>query len=172
MALLQPHNVSLGFFKADAEQYKKEKPYVCLVPLTHAPPGFSQSNVEYHDKDVNVYNIRGAEDQFKLDVHGFQLIKHQPRFDAWQDGKRVVKEYNPHVIELLKTNLGVKYVHIYDHTVSLFIPYKLNERPTDGVETRLGDHIDTPQRNRNVQGAPSISAHVGMSETNLIPLQY
>ncbi|KAF2801578.1 uncharacterized protein BDZ99DRAFT_403092 [Mytilinidion resinicola] len=130
-----------GFFNPDPEIYKKEKPYVCLVPLTNAPPGFQQSNVEYHNKDVNVCDIRRSEETFKLDVHGFQLVKHRPAYDAWHDGIRVIREYYPHIVDLLKSQLGAQRVHIYDHTV-----------------------ISPIHPSQNVQGAPSISAHAGKYE--------
>lgn len=119
MELLDAHNVSLGFFDSSLEVYETKKPYVCLVPLTHAPKDFPQSNIEYVNKDVDVKDIRGFESLFRLDTHGFQLVHHHPTFTAWQDGKKVVEEYYPYIVQLLKKHLGNVRVHIYDHTVRI-----------------------------------------------------
>ncbi len=118
MALLPSSTVSLGFFDAGLEKYKSQKPWLSLIPLTHALKEVSQTNIEYINKDVVVQNIRGAEAQFQIDVHGFELIKHSTSFNSWYDGKKVVKEYYPHVVELLKSHLGAEQVYVYDHTAS------------------------------------------------------
>jgi hypothetical protein len=118
MALLSSQTVSLGFFDAGLEKYKTEKPWLSLVPLTHAPKEVSQTNIEHINKDTVVQNIRGAEHHFQLDVHGFELIKHTTSFNSWYDGKKVVTEYYPHIVDLLKSHLGAEQIYVYDHTVS------------------------------------------------------
>jgi hypothetical protein len=109
---------SLGFFDSHLEIYESEKPYACLVPLTHAPKDFEQSNIHGSDKHVEVIDIRGAEDQFRLDVNGFVLVRHSTTFDKWHDGKSVVREYYPLIAELVKKVTGAKISYVYDHTVS------------------------------------------------------
>jgi len=132
MSEVQTQTASLGFFDAEHEKFKIQKPYACLVPLTHAPADFEQSNIEYVDKNVTVHNIRSSSDSFKIDVHGFQLIKHSPSFDDWHNGKRVVKEYYSHIENLLKLHLGAERVHIYDITGSQFLFLSLT-RLTNGT---------------------------------------
>jgi len=120
MVVTQDHFATLGFFDSHLDIYKAAKPYVCLVPLTHAPKDFPQTNIEGIRKEIPVTDVRGAEDQFTLDVQGFQLVRHSPSFDDWQNGKRVVKEYYPHITNLIKRNMGTESVYIFDHTVSHF----------------------------------------------------
>jgi hypothetical protein len=119
--LLSTLPASLGFFDSHLDIYNSEKPYACLVPLTHAPKGFEQSNIHGSDKHVGVIDIRGVEDQFKLDVNGFELMRHNTTFDKWHDGKSVVKEYYPYISELVKKVTGAKISYVYDHTVSIFL---------------------------------------------------
>ncbi|KAJ3531245.1 hypothetical protein NM208_g8963 [Fusarium decemcellulare] len=147
---MQSHSVTLGFFDSDSPTFQREKPYVCIVPLTHAPKSVKQTNIEYVDKAVDVQDIRGSEHLFNLDVHGFQLVKHDTTFCNWHDGKRVVKEYYPHIAQLLKDTTGSSSVYLFDHSV------------------RLGDHVPTPQRTRQVQGLPSMVAHVDYSKDAVI----
>lgn len=122
ISAMPSHEASLCFFDADHEIYRTEKPYVCLVPLTHAPPDFSQTNIKMVRHNIMVKNIRGFEDDFKLDVQGFQLVQHDPKFDNWHDGPNVVAEQYPYVIDILKRRLGADKVFIYDHSASGFFP--------------------------------------------------
>lgn len=117
MEALKTHTVTLGFYDADSPTFQSEKPYVCLVPLTHAPKGFKQTNVEYVDKTVDVRDIRGYEELFQIDIHGFELARHTTSFQDWHDGRKVVDEYYPHVVELLKGALQASSVFVFDHSV-------------------------------------------------------
>ncbi|KAJ3534575.1 hypothetical protein NM208_g7480 [Fusarium decemcellulare] len=110
---------SIYFLDSEHDIYKAEKPYVCLVPLTHAPPEFDQTNIKMVPHDVVVKNVRGSETEFKLDVQGFQLVKHNPQFSDWYNGPSVVNEYYPYVVDVLKDQLKAGKVYIYDHSASL-----------------------------------------------------
>lgn len=109
---------SLGFFDSHLDIYNSEKPYACLVPLTHAPKDFEQSNIHGSDKNVEVIDIRGAEGQFQLDVNGFELVHHSTTFNTWHNGKSVVREYYPLIADLVKKVTGANISYVYDHTVS------------------------------------------------------
>ncbi|KAF6836762.1 transcriptional xre family [Colletotrichum plurivorum] len=139
---LSSYTANISFFNADHETFKREKPYVCLVPLTHAPPDFKQTNIEMVQHPMEVTNIRGSEGDYSLDIHGFQLVQHKPEFEHWHDGPRVVKEYYPYVVDCLKRELSAEQVFIYDHSL------------------RLGDHLEAEERKRDIQGRPAILAHV------------
>lgn len=43
------YNANIGFFDVGNELCQKEKPYVCLVPLAHAPDDFSRQISNWRD---------------------------------------------------------------------------------------------------------------------------
>ncbi|KAI8650448.1 hypothetical protein NCS57_01378600 [Fusarium keratoplasticum] len=104
LAALPKREVSLEFLDNSDPKYKTEKPYYSNVPFTetNAP----STNVVSKKSRVTLHDIRGNENLFRLDVHGFELIKHPLDFDQWQDGHKVVREVYPRIIDLLKAQLG------------------------------------------------------------------
>lgn len=117
MSKFQEYTVTLGFLDSGNDLYQSEKPFYSNVPFTKSPDARS-SNVQSVSRNVKIADIRGSEDLFSLDIHGFQLIKNNTRFDNWKDGERVVADHYPEVEALLKQELHADEVIIYDHTVS------------------------------------------------------
>ena len=115
---LQYHDISVNFFDSAADIYHSEKPFYSNVPFTKNPDACS-SNVQSVSRNIKIADVRGSEDVFNLDLHGFQLINNSTRFKSWKDGKRVVAQYYPEVEALLKKELHADEVVIYDHTVSI-----------------------------------------------------
>lgn len=114
---------SLEFLDDSDSKYKTEKPYFSNVPFakTDAP----STNVVSRKSRITLHDIRGHEDLFSLDTHGFELIKHPSDFDQWQDGHKVVQEVYPRIINLLKAQLREDVrVIVFDHTVGVVPSHK------------------------------------------------
>lgn len=55
---------------------------------------------------VDIENVRGSEDQYKLDSAGFQLGKEASRHTRFLDDKEIEAEYYPECVELIKKLTG------------------------------------------------------------------
>ena len=66
-----------------------------------------------------VHDIRGREDSVSLDTTGFQFVKHASTEKDFLDEAKITTEYYKEVEELLKQEVGVKRVVIFDHTIRL-----------------------------------------------------
>ncbi|KAI8652086.1 hypothetical protein NCS56_01425400 [Fusarium sp. Ph1] len=116
LAALPKREVNLEFLDDSDPKYKTEKPYYSNVPFTETDA--PSTNVVSKKSCVTLHDIRGNENIFSLDVHGFELIKHPLDFDQWQDGHKVVRDVYPGIIELLKGQLGEDVrVVVFDHTL-------------------------------------------------------
>jgi hypothetical protein len=70
---------------------------------------------------VTVTDIRGSEDHFTLDSHGFQLVDHSTRTvckeDGYEDESKVKSFYFPECEQLLLDVTGGSKAFIFDHKV-------------------------------------------------------
>lgn len=122
LGALPKREVSLEFLDDLDPMYKTEKPYYSNVPFTETDA--PSTNVISKKSRVTLHDIRGSEDLFSLDVHGFESIKHSLDFEQWQDGHKVVQDVYPKIIELLKRQLGEDVrVVVFDHTV-IALPHR------------------------------------------------
>lgn len=123
LAALPKRVVNLEFLDDLDPKYNTEKPYYSNVPFTETDA--PSTNVVSKKSRVTLHDIRGNENLFSLDVHGFELIRHPLGFDQWQDGHKVVRDVYPGIIELLKGQLGEDVrVVVFDHTVRV-LPYRV-----------------------------------------------
>ncbi|KAL2672319.1 hypothetical protein Neosp_013023 [[Neocosmospora] mangrovei] len=145
LAALPKREVNLEFLDDSDPKYKTEKPYYSNVPFTETDA--PSTNVVSKKSRVTLHDIRGNENLFTLDTHGFELIKHPSDFDQWQDGHKVVQEVYPRIINLLKAQLGENVrVIVFDHTLR-------RSRDSNGsTSISQGDNFAPPSR----------VAHVGM----------
>ena len=122
MALTKPIQApgSLCYLKYDPV-FEKEKPYFIRFPVDDYA-GAKQTNLEFDFYDVTVEDIRGREDQFKLDVHGFELVKFNSslkheEFNDFRDNNNI---YIREVEEHFKKTLGFDFVEVYDLLVRFY----------------------------------------------------
>jgi hypothetical protein len=66
---------------------------------------------------VPVYDCRPIADELTLDEAGFQLLTHRSGFTDFYDSERVVKDYYPESVALIKQATGALEVFIFDHNV-------------------------------------------------------
>jgi len=104
-------------YARDLPLFKHEKPYSVL---TYFKEDQVSSNIKWEEgKTEDIHNIRGKEEDFKLDTHGFYFRTIPTAFTQWDVPKLVEKCYLSEVSELLKNNVdGADHVEVFDWRVS------------------------------------------------------
>ncbi|KAI6046143.1 hypothetical protein EDC04DRAFT_1877195 [Pisolithus marmoratus] len=91
--------------------------------------GERPKNWEEDIRVVQVEDIRGKEDEYSLDVSGFQYYRHPAKHTKFTNVKEIEEEYYPESIELLKKLTGASRVVIFDHTVRRRRPGMVDGNP-------------------------------------------
>jgi len=65
---------------------------------------------------VEVENVRGSEDQYKLDNAGFQFGREASKHTTFLDDQEIEVGYYPECINLIKKITGASRVVIFDHS--------------------------------------------------------
>ena len=106
-------------YALDLPKYKQERPYVVLSYLKE---GQQKSNLAWEIAPTEkVQSVRGSENQFTLDDHGFSFVLAPSEFDHWQDTDRtqVEEQYLPEIEQVLRKHIpGTYHVEIFDWHVS------------------------------------------------------
>lgn len=92
-----------------SEIYEAEKPYEILVHLTNLSDkqkSIPRSNLGFEPRTVSVEDVRGYEQSFSLDTHGFAFIRHSTVIDNLKDPTSVNQLYIGEMAEVLKQTLG------------------------------------------------------------------
>ena len=88
----------------DLELYQKEKPYYFSKLI---PTGLNDTNIEYEEgPEQRIADVRGHEEQFTLDDHGFCFLKWEPPKVDWDSESDIVTTYLPAVQALVTQHLG------------------------------------------------------------------
>ncbi|KAI1508873.1 GAG-pre-integrase domain containing protein [Pyrenophora tritici-repentis] len=66
---------------------------------------------------ITVHDVRGQEDQFTLDVNGFQFHKHTSQEKDFVDEEMIKSRYYPETEQLLKDVTGASRVHVFNHAI-------------------------------------------------------
>ncbi|KAK1223372.1 hypothetical protein PQX77_013771 [Marasmius sp. AFHP31] len=90
------------------------KPYSYVA---QPPAGVPRSNHTSREHVVQIENVRGKEDSFSLDRHGFYFGKHPAGHTSFKNDEEIKKEYYAESIELIKRLTGASKVVLFDHTV-------------------------------------------------------
>ena len=61
---------------------------------------------EYTEFSVDMHDGSGLEDRFKVDVHGFQLLRNPTTFANWTDPAAIGRDYEPEQMEVVRRFLG------------------------------------------------------------------
>ena len=110
-----PHDVSttLNYFAPLGDPSEEAYRYIYVTP----PPGKHEHNLGDDPRPVVVHDARGREDEFSLDVHGFQFVRHVSAETEFVDEQRIKEVYYKEAEELLKRVTGAKRVLIFDNTI-------------------------------------------------------
>ena len=84
--------------------YAKEKPFQLFVPVAPDAVDTRSTNLDFEGRDQTFEDIRGREDEYSLDSHGFQVGMHPTRLDPDMFGDRetVESRYFDEVREILR----------------------------------------------------------------------
>lgn len=115
---------SLGFL-ADLELYLNEKPFHLIISKDRDADSAITNIITDSYDNVPVTDVRGYENTFHLDVHGFQLMKHNTvmRDEDFDVDYKMRGFYYPEMEEFIRQSLGAQSVRVIQSTV--------RERPTD-----------------------------------------
>ncbi|KAH6973824.1 hypothetical protein BKA56DRAFT_592590 [Ilyonectria sp. MPI-CAGE-AT-0026] len=143
------------FYLTRLDLYQEQKPYVVNFPVTDAD--FKRTNLSHKlHEDIPLCDVRGHEDRFCLDTHGFQMLKHSSKMpnEDFENDAIIRSTYYPEIETLIKNALGASKVFIFEHTPRLHVPYK------------QGCGCDRKRR-------PLISAHIDQTkEASIQRVQY
>ncbi|KAF2162781.1 hypothetical protein M409DRAFT_27019 [Zasmidium cellare ATCC 36951] len=113
--------------------------------------GYRRHTFEPHTEQVT--DIRGHEDEFDVDTHGFQLLKAAPiPEEVYSDDAKFREEGYREVKELLKKATGATHVHIFSHIV--------RKEPYQAV---LDIPKETPDEEECSLQTPAMIAHIDQS---------
>ncbi|KAH0564994.1 hypothetical protein GP486_001609 [Trichoglossum hirsutum] len=99
--------------------YRTEKPFMCTIPMWYVPNA-RQTNFSSTLHTCEIKDIRGAEFEFQLDVHGFQIEHYSTEMSAIDfDKENVIREkYYEECKRFLCNRFGAEKVFIFDYMVS------------------------------------------------------
>ncbi|KAK6859670.1 hypothetical protein PG995_003306 [Apiospora arundinis] len=108
---------SLAFLR-DLKIYKVEKPYhLTLSKDREADSVITNIAHDVYEK-VEITDVRGSEDSFDLDTHGFQLVKHEMSMSTEDFGSPEARErYAAEIKCFLMAYLGAKDVRLMHYKV-------------------------------------------------------
>jgi hypothetical protein len=146
----------------ETDLYDREKPYFSNIP---ADDGTHTNQYTRPYGGVAFHNMRGHEQEFSLDVHGFQIVKSLQNnmvcnFDSddW-----IQKEYYSVIKNMLKQTVGASRVEIFDHTVRTWLSWRPRaSRSSNSSEVRKKQRAFSLDDEDKQWRQPSGSPHVGM----------
>lgn len=128
------------------------------IKLSVRQAGFKRQ--QFNKQPVKVHDTRGHEEDFTLDIHGFQIIKDPSPFPAstFDSEELVNTTYSDHITDLLKKSLGCSRVYILA-TKTRNVTWedsmaKEAVLPDDDSATEQNGHIQFPHVDYSYNGAP------------------
>ncbi|KAK5659825.1 hypothetical protein OQA88_1037 [Cercophora sp. LCS_1] len=98
-------SVSINFLKR-LKLYKTEKPFRLYIGQPVDFPDAPITNVETEPRaGIELSDIRGEEELYSLETHGFRFIKHDQSFSAFTDARVVEEQYLPEVEAIIRNNV-------------------------------------------------------------------
>jgi hypothetical protein len=115
--------------------------------------------------EVEIHNARLESEAPSLDRNGFQLVQHSTSLQDFGDERAIRDVYYPEVEALLKQQLGVSKVVIFDHTLRSAqkpeqseqvirepVPQVHNDQTFVSGPRRVRDHLPTEEAERRLRG--------------------
>ncbi|KAB8360852.1 hypothetical protein FH972_024586 [Carpinus fangiana] len=131
--------------------YQKEKPYQIIMSEQPGQVEFRDTNLVFKESpDILISDLRGREDDFSLDQHGFAIRKHASKTTSFTTIEEIETDYLPEVEQLLRREVtGVDRI-------------RRNERAS-----QIGKEININDRMNHL--LPARNAHVGKSFSTVHP---
>ncbi|KAL6881403.1 hypothetical protein J3F83DRAFT_722158 [Trichoderma novae-zelandiae] len=149
---------TLGFIKP-LELYDNEKPYWLFLAKPDHRPDVELTNVQLDViTGIPLHDVRGHEDSYSLEEHGFQFIKTNQTFQAFDSEQRIIDEYLPQVEKVIRENIPyAEKIHIYD--------WRIRKEATN----KDPDLVSPNQiQDRSFPLAPSSTVHTDSTEYSLL----
>lgn len=103
-------------FIAPLSKWDTEKPFNLTVPLPRNQP---KTNSIYESREIQISDGRCREDNFSLDIHGFEFVKFPPK-NTLRDQDTIENDYLSLMESTLKEHLGAERVLCFDYAVSYY----------------------------------------------------
>lgn len=108
---------SIKYIK-DLELYEREKPFHILINIPPDAPDQRHTNLEYEDREEVFHDVRGKEQDFNLDDHGFTYRHHDFCFEEYENRAAVEANYLPKIEQFLRAEVqDVDKVFFFDWRV-------------------------------------------------------
>lgn len=102
----------------DLELYKREKPFQILIDIPKDAPDQRYTNLDYEDREEKFHDVRGKEQMYSLDDHGFAYRHHDFAFDEYENRAAVEANYLPKIEHFIKKEIqDVDKVFFFDWRV-------------------------------------------------------
>ncbi|RHZ62605.1 hypothetical protein CDV55_102752 [Aspergillus turcosus] len=137
-----------------------------ILDFTKPDGKLKYAEVERQQKKhpVLIHDIRGNEDQYKLEAHGFQYFHDEiPELDDWTDEPKVIDTLIPKSEELVRKITGAKETMTFTHRIRCFSSDEAkladNRAPAHSVHTdftvagalrHLETHVPDPERRKQL----------------------
>ncbi|KAG1834701.1 hypothetical protein EV424DRAFT_518508 [Suillus variegatus] len=95
----------------------------------YAPSGKPVHNWIEDPHEVQIEDVRGKEELYKLDNAGFQYGREAPKHTSFLNDDEIEREYYPESIDLMKRVTGATKIVIFDHTVRRRLPGETDSGP-------------------------------------------
>jgi len=113
-------SVSLAYIDWDERQPRNSAPFQVYSTPTNASMPRGESNITFSAREPHVIlNVRGREQEFHTDTHGFSFVKREPcNVLDWNDEESVTQTYYPWVTDLIRSEIsGADEVYVFQHRV-------------------------------------------------------
>jgi hypothetical protein len=108
------------------------------------PAGVARQNFSNETHSVSIDDIRGRENSFTLDQHGFAAVRHPTSDRDFDNEEWINRVYYPESEALLRQNLNAPRVLIFDHTVRRRDPAGIDREGARQPVSRV--HVDQTVR--------------------------
>lgn len=85
--------------------YKKEKPFQIFIDIPKTAPDQRFTNLLYEEREETFRDVRGKEENFTLNDHGFAYYHHDFGFDDYENREAVEANYLPKLEDFLRAKV-------------------------------------------------------------------
>lgn len=98
--------------------YREEKPFMLFIDPPEGSNDVRTTNIIYESHQVAFNDLRGREQHYSTDDHGFAYVSHKTDFEDFENIPAVEGQYFAECVDILKANLGeVDEVFVFDWRV-------------------------------------------------------
>jgi hypothetical protein len=88
-----------------------------LFAFAYAPHGTEETNIEFVEHVVDIYDVRQSPQPLRLDAEGASLLTHQSSVQSFYDEKELRRAGYPETADLIRSATGATDVVVFDHNI-------------------------------------------------------